>query len=566
MGRKVFISVLGTGFYGACKYVKDGFVSTETRFIQQATLEYVKAHEWGATDTGIFLLTQRAKETNWDKTIASRQNMRLNISESYEGLESILEKMELPFKCQSVYIHDGKDEDEMWGIFNEIFNQIEEGDELYFDLTHSFRYLPMLVLVLNNYAKFLKNVTTKHISYGNYEARNTSKNEAPIVDLLPLSSLQDWTFAAADYIKNGNTKMIASLSSDKIVPRMKESSGQDSSAASVKTLVNYLNLFAEDMSTCRGLIICDGSRIKKTIASLNEFDKDFIKYLSPITKKIEESFVCFKNKEGAMLAIAAARWCFDHGMHQQAVTLLQEGIITFFCERHGLNIRDEDDRKIITTTFYLLSKKYQGISIEGDMTTKIKELLTDEYLQGKEIVNEFSHLSKVRNDIDHSGMRPEGQIESKLISKIKKYLESFEKRFQYENVDINSFVRANLIFINLSNHPSDSWDENQRDAAKKYGECVDLPFPEIDPTWNEEKIEELANAYCDKVLHMADTYDQITVHLMGELTFCFSLLKKLQHRGIRCVASCAKRNVEEEDTGVKRSVFSFENFREYSID
>lgn len=54
MGRKVFISVLGTGFYGACKYVKDGFVSTETRFIQQATLEYVKAHEWGATDTGIF--------------------------------------------------------------------------------------------------------------------------------------------------------------------------------------------------------------------------------------------------------------------------------------------------------------------------------------------------------------------------------------------------------------------------------------------------------------------------------------------------------------------------------
>jgi hypothetical protein len=41
--------------------------------------------------------------------------MRLNISESYEGLESILEKLELPFKCQSVDILDGKDEDEMWG-------------------------------------------------------------------------------------------------------------------------------------------------------------------------------------------------------------------------------------------------------------------------------------------------------------------------------------------------------------------------------------------------------------------------------------------------------------------
>ena len=33
MARKVFISVLGTGFYGKCTYKKDTFVSNETRFI-----------------------------------------------------------------------------------------------------------------------------------------------------------------------------------------------------------------------------------------------------------------------------------------------------------------------------------------------------------------------------------------------------------------------------------------------------------------------------------------------------------------------------------------------------
>ena len=61
-------------------------------------------------------------------------------------------------------------------------------------ITHAFRYLPMLVLVLANYAKFLKNVTVKSLTYGNYEAREGTN--APIVNLLPIAALQDWTTAA----------------------------------------------------------------------------------------------------------------------------------------------------------------------------------------------------------------------------------------------------------------------------------------------------------------------------------------------------------------------------------
>lgn len=38
MARKLFISVLGAGFYENCVYVQDDFKSSQTRFIQQATL------------------------------------------------------------------------------------------------------------------------------------------------------------------------------------------------------------------------------------------------------------------------------------------------------------------------------------------------------------------------------------------------------------------------------------------------------------------------------------------------------------------------------------------------
>src|SRR5574344_1597860 len=197
MARKVFISVLGTGFYDTCKYVNptDKFISSETHFVQHATLEYIKANEWTADDVILILRTKKAREDNWDKTITNRFDVKAQSEKPYIRLESIIDRMNLRCKTSTLSIPDGINETEMWIIFTILFDALKDEDELYFDLTHSFRYLPMLLLVLGNYAKFLKEITVKHISYGNYEARNKENNEAPIVDLLSLSQLQDWTFA-----------------------------------------------------------------------------------------------------------------------------------------------------------------------------------------------------------------------------------------------------------------------------------------------------------------------------------------------------------------------------------
>lgn len=124
--------------------------------------------------------------------------------------------MGLPVHVNAVAIVDGKDESEMWEIFKTVYDLLKDEDEVYFDLTHAFRYLPMLVLVLGNYAKFLKNITVKGISYGNYESR--TDDEAPIVDLLPLSVLQNWTHAAADFLENGSVSRLVELSKHQISP------------------------------------------------------------------------------------------------------------------------------------------------------------------------------------------------------------------------------------------------------------------------------------------------------------------------------------------------------------
>lgn len=118
------------------------------------------------------------------------------------------------------------------------------------------------------------------------------------------------------------------------------------------------------------------------------------------------------------------------------------------------------------------------------------------------------------------------------------------------------------MFINISNHPYTTWDEKQRAAAQVYGECVDMPFPSIDPKANENDIERLAEDYAGQIMRMA-TADELTVHIMGEFTFSYALIKKLQQAGVRCVASCTMRDVTYANDGTKQVKFHFTRFREY---
>lgn len=119
------------------------------------------------------------------------------------------------------------------------------------------------------------------------------------------------------------------------------------------------------------------------------------------------------------------------------------------------------------------------------------------------------------------------------------------------------------LLLNLTNHPSSLWSEKQREAACVYGEIMDMPFPAIDETADETYISTLADEYLQRILDLAKDKN-VTVHLMGELTFTFALLKRLQEHGITCVASTSRRIVKEETAGRKGEViFQFERFRRY---
>lgn len=128
-----------------------------------------------------------------------------------------------------------------------------------------------------------------------------------------------------------------------------------------------------------------------------------------------------------------------------------------------------------------------------------------------------------------------------------------------------------IMFINLSNHPSDRWSEEQLKAAQAYGEIREIPFPNVDPESPAEVIQKQAEELVERVLDVLAALkspdsdavaDADVVMCQGEFTLCYRVVTILKEHGIRVVAACTERNVRM-DGDQKISIFRFVQFREY---
>lgn len=120
------------------------------------------------------------------------------------------------------------------------------------------------------------------------------------------------------------------------------------------------------------------------------------------------------------------------------------------------------------------------------------------------------------------------------------------------------------VFINLSNHPSEKWNDFQKESALKSHSCiVDIPFPEVDPHGTTQYIDDLVKEYLDRIL----TYGNPTVMLQGEYLFTYRLIEQLKKLNIVVLASCSERRtieyIDENGLTSRKSEFEFIEFKEY---
>ncbi len=138
--------------------------------------------------------------------------------------------------------------------------------------------------------------------------------------------------------------------------------------------------------------------------------------------------------------------------------------------------------------------------------------------------------------------------------------------------DIN--IQKNIMFINLTNHPSSKWGEEQLKAAAEYGNIVDIPFPQVSPDADRLEVSRIATETIDKIREHVTLYDQLpldaeldrshALHIMGEMTLVYKVVSRISDifPGV-VVASTTERISVDNPDGTKTSRFRFVRFRPY---
>lgn len=119
------------------------------------------------------------------------------------------------------------------------------------------------------------------------------------------------------------------------------------------------------------------------------------------------------------------------------------------------------------------------------------------------------------------------------------------------------------IFINFSNHPSANWSKEQYSEAIKYGEIIDISFPDVDPELDSDGIIQLAYEYAEKIMK----YKPAAVMCQGEMTLSFKVVEMLKSKGILVLAACSAKEAyyetQSDGSVVKTHRFRFVRFRSY---
>jgi len=394
---KILISSLGTGQradgnYSKAKYEIDKEIY-ETTFIADALNKHLDF------DT-IFLVGTR--KSIWDEAYM------VFGGEDEEYLDGLYERKEEgevdelfleQFKettamgLEPIIVKYGLDDDELWDNFTEylkIAKRIEDGDELYLDITHSFRSLALMSFVMTQFAHTIsnKNFKIKGVFYGMFEYKWDNNGITPIVDIKILLEIQEW-IKAIDAIKNYSdfNPLIQLLDENKIEKEVQN------------TFVNLNNTISlANIASIRQFI----KTASKKIRSIENSDNKIVKLLAPEILKLVDDL---DKERDSDFQFNLAKWFYTNKNYVLAYIALYEAIITKSCELSKYDISNHDLREDAKRSL-------------GD----------DKY--GKYFYTKYDDsISQIRNAIVHQSEDRKNLVASD-IQKLEKFFLLFENYFK----------------------------------------------------------------------------------------------------------------------------------------
>lgn len=273
----------------------------------------------------------------------------------------------------------GINEAEVWNnfdLFMRIGEGINEDDDVYLDITHAFRSIPLfsyLMLDLISILKFKNNFRLAGLYYGMLDVVS-ELGFAPIVDLSHLYNISLWTRGAYNFINFGNGYQLAEVIDR---PAISEK---------IRNISDMVNLnFVKDFKV-------EVDRLEFLLAN-EHTNEHVLKYMHPYLDSFISSFKGVSSS--SELQFALAKWYYENKRFSQAYICLAESIVSKLLEIY----REKD------------------ISINWSKTNRDKiklDLISNHFKNSDEfnrIYEEYNTINKRRNNIAHAGFLNGGTYE-----------------------------------------------------------------------------------------------------------------------------------------------------------
>lgn len=418
---KKLLTFLGTTNYVSVNYYLDKEKVNSIRFVQEA-LAKILCKNWQGKDKIIVFLTKSAEEKNWKDDFFKDDK-----GNSLPGLRKTLSKLNLKVKIEGIDIPEGKSEKELWELFKKIFYAIDREDEIYVDITHSFRSLPLLIMIALDYAVNIKNAKINGVYYGALESLGTPREvkemgkeerNVSIFNLTPFISLFEGTIATKRFTDTGDASLLQILVREKLESLLRKTKGE-----SGRNLVNFVDLLyklSSSFATCRQREIPEiANKLKNNFEKVKQETSLFPMFV-PLIESLQEKLKKFREFRNFILV---AEWCLEHNLLQQGFTLLEEGIITYYVSDLSKNLYDRYIRKTVTNA---LNCKGRG----EKETEELKKFPDKDKLFSiisPEVAKIFVQLSEYRNDLNHAGWTHNIHKAEKFRQKLKEFIDEMKE-------------------------------------------------------------------------------------------------------------------------------------------
>ncbi len=238
---------------------------------------------------------------------------------------------------KAVFVKYGISQEEIRENMDIILNieaYLNSGDELYIDITHSFRSLPLFLMNCINYVKDIskKNITINHIHYGMLDVAREFNGVVPVVDLTEMLNVTEWISGAYSFMQFGNAYKISKQIDDR------DASNRLECYSDAKNL-NYLSALINATQNISGL----KTERLPLIAQ---------KVLSPIVEDAKNQVRRQSHYSHAQKQYDLAKWHYDRLNYSASFLTLTEAVITLISEKENMPFNNEEDSKLIKNVLY----------------------------------------------------------------------------------------------------------------------------------------------------------------------------------------------------------------------